>query len=102
MSQSEKRQRTQLLLGILRTPEEKKLIQEKAEASGLSVGEFLRRCALGRRITPKTDVKLISELSKTGLLQKQLFNEGKGVHSQEYSDILVALKKAILKIDFKE
>ncbi|AWK15698.1 plasmid mobilization protein MobA [Candidatus Fukatsuia symbiotica] len=101
MSRSEKRQRTEVLLGIRCYPEEKKQIQEKAEVAGLSVGEFLRRCALSRRIIPRTDVKLIVELSKLGGLQKHLFNEGKGVHSQAYSEILVALKKAILKIDME-
>lgn len=50
MAKSEKRKRTELLLGIRCLPEEKEAIQKKAKTAGLSVGEFLRRAALGRRI----------------------------------------------------
>ena len=103
MSKSESRNRTALLPSIRCFPEEKLEILESAQAAGLSVGEYLRRCALGRRITPKTDTKLMMELQRLGGLQKHLFNEGRGnvseVFSKEYSDILVAIKKAIISID---
>ena len=39
------------------------------------------------------------ELSRLGGLQKYLFMEGKGVGSKEYSDVLLELKKAIMRID---
>lgn len=103
MSKSEKRQRSEVLLGIRCFPEEKLQIQESAKAAGLSVGEYLRRCALSRRIIPKTDTKLIMELQRLGGLQKHLFNEGRGnvsdVFSKQYSEVLVAIKKAIISID---
>lgn len=99
MSKSESRKRTELLLGVRCYPDEKEAIQEKAKSAGLSVGEFFRRCALGRRIEAKCDTDLILELRRLGGLQKHLFNEGKGVLSKEYSDILVEIKKAILSID---
>lgn len=98
MSKSEKRQRTALLPSIRCLPEEKEQIKEKAEAAGLSLGEYLRRCALSRRIQAKCDTKLIMELSRLGGLQKHLFNEGKGMLSKEYSQILVAIQKAILTV----
>lgn len=103
MSKSEKRNRTELLLGIRCFPEEKQVIQGSAQAAGLSVGEYLRRCALGRRIIPKVDTRLIMELQRLGGLQKHLFNEGRGnvseVFSKEYAEVLVAIKKAIISID---
>ncbi|EPH4247955.1 plasmid mobilization protein, partial [Escherichia coli] len=43
MSKSEKRNRTALLPSVRCLPEEKALIKEKAELSGMSVGEYLRR-----------------------------------------------------------
>ncbi|CNI61222.1 conjugal transfer relaxosome component TraJ [Yersinia pekkanenii] len=102
MSKSEKRQRSDVLLGIRCYPEEKEQIKAKADAAGLSVGEFLRRCALGRKIQAKCDTKLIMELSRLGGLQKHLFNEGRGnvsdKFSKEYSQVLVAIQKAILTI----
>lgn len=55
-----------MLLGIRCLPEEKEAIQEKARLAGLSVGEFLRRCALDRKISVRTDIKLMKELLRLG------------------------------------
>ncbi|EOV0239550.1 plasmid mobilization protein MobA [Salmonella enterica] len=98
MSKSEKRNRTELLLGIRCLPEEKEAIQEKAKTAGLSVGEFLRRAALGRRIDAQCDTEMIMELRRLGGLQKHLFKEGNGVLSKEYSQVLVELQKALLRV----
>lgn len=38
------------------------------------------------------------ELRRLGGLQKHLFKEGSGVMSKEYSDVLMAIQKAILKV----
>lgn len=97
MSKSESRNRTALLPSIRCFPEEKATIQEKATAAGLSTGAFMLRCALGRRIKAKCDTELIMELRRLGGLQKHLFKEGGGVLSKEYSEVLVAIQKAILK-----
>ncbi|ECR1791248.1 ribbon-helix-helix protein, CopG family [Salmonella enterica] len=103
MSKSEKRNRTELLLGIRCLPEEKEAIQEKARLAGLSVGEFLRRCALDRKIAVRTDVKLMKELLRLGGLQKHLYNEMKTQMtpelSRQFSDVLVELRKAVVALD---
>ena len=104
MSLSEKRQRTALLPSVRCFPEEKTQIQDSAQTAGLSVGEYLRRCALGRRITAKTDTKTMNELLRLGGLQKHLHNElkDKGMTpalSKQFSEVLSALKKAIVAID---
>ena len=98
MSKSEKRNRTALLPSVRCLPEEKEAIQEKAKAAGLSLGEFLRRSALGRRIDAQSDTEMIMELRRLGGLQKHLFKEGNGVLSKEYSQVLVALQKALLRV----
>lgn len=98
MSKSEKRNRTALLPSVRCLPEEKEAIQEKAKAAGLSLGEFLRRSALGRRIDAQCDTEMIMELRRLGGLQKHLFKEGNGVLSKEYSQVLVALQKALLRV----
>lgn len=103
MSKSEKRNRTELLLGIRCLPEEKEAIQEKARLAGLSVGEFLRRCALDRKIAVRTDVKLMKELLRLGGLQKHLYNEMQTQMtpelSRQFSDVLVELRKAVVALD---
>lgn len=98
MSMSEKRNRTALLPSVRCLPEEKEAIQEKAKAAGLSLGDFLRRSALGRRIDAQCDTEMIMELRRLGGLQKHLFKEGNGVLSKEYSQVLVALQKALLRV----
>ena len=102
MSKSEKRQRTELLLGIRCTPEEKAKILEKAESAGLSTGEFLRRCALERKIQTWSDQKTVRELTRLGALQKHLFNEGRGAisdaFSKQYADILVTIRDTLLRL----
>ena len=98
MSKSEKRNRTAFLPSVRCLPEEKEAIQEKAKAAGLSLGEFLRRSALGRRIDAQCDTEMIMELRRLGGLQKHLFKEGDGVLSKEYSQVLVALQKALMRV----
>ncbi|EFA8201683.1 plasmid conjugation system NikA protein [Escherichia coli] len=45
-------------------PEEKVLIQENAEASGLSVTGFVRRVAMGYQVDSIVDIKQVNELSR--------------------------------------
>ncbi|EAQ4528376.1 mobilization protein, partial [Salmonella enterica] len=42
--------------------------------------------------------EMIMELRRLGGLQKHLFKEGNGVLSKEYSQVLVALQKALLRV----
>ncbi|EAO1753361.1 ribbon-helix-helix protein, CopG family [Salmonella enterica subsp. enterica serovar Muenchen] len=103
MSKSEKRNRTALLPSIRCLPEEKEAIQEKARTAGLSVGEFLRRCALERKISVRTDVRLMNELLRLGGLQKHLYNEMRlqmtPELSRQFADVLVEIRKAVVALD---
>ncbi|ECH4667728.1 mobilization protein [Salmonella enterica] len=103
MSKSEKRQRSEVLLGIRCYPEEKEAILQSAKAAGLSTGEFLRRSALGRKIVARGDSAQVRELMKLGGLQKHLYNEMQAQMtpelSKQFSEVMVALKKAIISID---
>ncbi|MEN3262461.1 plasmid mobilization protein MobA [Sodalis endosymbiont of Spalangia cameroni] len=103
MSKSEKRNRTALLPSVRCLPEEKAVIQEKAKTAGLSVGEFMRRAALNRKISVRTDVKLMKELLRLGGLQKHLHNEMKAqmtpALSKQFSEVLVEIRKAVVALD---
>lgn len=103
MKKSEKRQRTALLPSVRCFPEEKAEILRSAQAGGLSTGEYLRRCALGRRIVAHGDAAQVRELVKLGGLQKHLYTQMQNGMtpelSKQFSDVLVALKKAIVSID---
>lgn len=105
MSKSEKRQRTVLFLGIRWFPEEKEQICESARAAGLSAGEFVRRCTLGRRIVAKGDTRQMNEILKQGGLLKHLYNEmqKQGMMtpelSKKYAETLTAMQTAFLRFD---
>lgn len=100
---SEKRQRTELFLGIRWLPEEKAQVVASAKAAGLSAGEFLRCCALGRQIAPKGDIDQMKSLLKLGGLQKHLYSEMQrnGMMtpemSKQYADLLTQIKIAVIQ-----
>ncbi|ASV34518.1 mobilization protein (plasmid) [Candidatus Williamhamiltonella defendens] len=98
MSQSEKRKRTALIPSIRCFPEEKEQLKEKAQSAGLNLSTYLIRCGLNRKIKTHFDPELVMELSRLGSLQKRLFNEGKGVLSEEYAQVFVAIQEAILTL----
>ena len=77
------------------TIEECQEIQEQSEASGLSVSEYVRRRALGRRVDSVTDVKMISELRRQGGLLKKIFNDSNGMYNEEIKIALDSISKFI-------
>lgn len=81
------------------TVEERQEIQEQAEASGLSVSEYVRRRALGRRVDSVTDVKMISELRRQGGLLKKIFNDSNGMYNEEIKIALDNINKFIESLE---
>lgn len=53
-------------LGVSLSPEEKRELEERAEAFDLSQSEYMRRRALGRPIQPERDRKTRAELRRIG------------------------------------
>lgn len=88
------------------TEEDANLIREKAQAAGISVSDLLRRSALNRKIKTPTDKKLMSTLLQLGGLQKHLYTQMQNGMtpqlSKEFSEVLVAIRKAVLAIDLSQ
>ena len=98
MSASENRRRICWLPAIRCLEEEGVAVREKAADCGLSVGRFVLLAALGRETKSKVDAQIGNGLRRVGGLQKHLFNEGGGQLSKEYSEVLVAIQAAIVRI----
>ncbi|WP_413484601.1 plasmid mobilization protein MobA [Morganella psychrotolerans] len=102
MSKSESRQKT-VFIQIRCTDDEAKLIKMKAKNAGVSTSDLLRKSALNRKITVKTDIKMMNELLRLGGLQKHLYNEMQKQMtpelSKQFSDILVSIRQAINEMD---
>lgn len=83
---------------MLVTPEVKELIAQKASDCGLSITQYMLGTALGRPVRSKTDATIIYMLTRLTAQQRELFERGGGVYSEEYKQLLDAIVDAILAI----
>ena len=102
MSKSEKRQREKLVKCRC-TEAEYEAINRKAIAAGLTTSEYLRRSALNRRITVRTDIRMMNELLRLGGLQKHLYTQMQTNMTTElslkFSEVLTSIRDAINALD---
>jgi len=94
---SEQRKKT-VALAVRLAPEEAEAIREKARDGGVTVSEFFRAAALGRKTRSTIDAQVINELRRLGGLQKKIHNDTGGSYSKETADILRAIKDAIERL----
>ncbi|GHV56637.1 hypothetical protein FACS1894216_20710 [Synergistales bacterium] len=80
------------------TEEERLFIASEAKTCGLSAAVFVRLRSLGKCITPKSDLRVISELLRIGGLLKHLHNETKGAYSALTSKCLKDITACISRI----
>ena len=90
-----KKENLEARLDVRVTREERQEIQEQAEASGLSVSEYVRRRMLGRRIDSVMDIKMLSELRRQGGLLKEIFNESNGMYNDKTAVALDSINRFI-------
>lgn len=64
---------------------------EQADAAALSLSEYLRRRLFGRRVVPKTDLRVLAELRRLGGLLKHIHNETRGTYSARTAEAIGAL-----------
>jgi hypothetical protein len=76
------------IIGVRFTTEERDFITSESDVCGLSVSSFIRHRTCGKRITPKTDLRVLAELRRLGGLLKHTHNETKGAYSSLTSDCL--------------
>ncbi|MEP0548811.1 MAG: ribbon-helix-helix protein, CopG family [Rhodothermales bacterium] len=67
-----KKERRDHVVPVRMNDAEYRLVEEKAEASGLSKSAYMRRAATGRPISPKADAMLRRELRRIGVDLNQL------------------------------
>lgn len=94
---SEQRKKT-VALAVRLEPGEAEAIREKAKDAGVTVSEFLRAAALGRKTRSTIDAQVINELRRLGGLQKMIHNDTGGTYSKETADILRAIKNTIQRL----
>lgn len=83
------------VLHIRTTQSELAHIAQQAEAAGLSISAYVRRCAAHRKISSRTDDAMIRELRRIGGLLKHLHIESGGAYSDATAAGLDSIRAAI-------
>jgi hypothetical protein len=83
MASSTRAQGAALRIEIRLTEEEKATIRDQANSAGLTMSEYVRRSALGKRILSTMEQKAAGELARLGGLQKHLLTQIKGLPDEE-------------------
>ena len=101
MRNTDKKKENMVLMSMRISAEDKELIEEKARKAGLSTSEFIRRCALGRKLPCYGDTSLLKEyamqLGKIGSNLNQIakyLNSG-GNYFSIYFDLKEAMKELL-------
>lgn len=80
MAKPEQEQR-RIRISVRLTRKERDFLAGEADISGLSLSSFIRKRALGRRISSKADLRVLAELRRLGGLLKHLHNETGAIYS---------------------
>ena len=106
MRNTEKKKESMVLMSMRISAEDKELIEEKARKTGLSTSEYIRRCALGRKLPCYGDTSLLKEyamqLGKIGSNLNQIakYLNGGGDYFSIYFELKEAMKE-LLDLKFK-
>lgn len=106
MRNTDNKKDNKVLMSLRISAEDKEQIEEKARKTGLTTSEYIRRCALGRKLPCYGDTSLLKEysmqLGKIGSNLNQIakhLNSG-GSYFSVYSDVKEAVKE-LLDLKFK-
>jgi hypothetical protein len=84
--------------------EESREIREQAEASQLTVSEYVRQRIFGKRVVPQANLVVLGELRRLGGLLKYAHLETRGTYSERTADAIRALEAYVrtLELSHKE
>ena len=101
MRNTDNKKDNKVLMSLRISAEDKEQIEEKARKTGLTTSEYIRRCALGRKLPCYGDTSLLKEysmqLGKIGSNLNQIakhLNSGVSYYSV-YSDVKEAVKDLV-------
>ena len=101
MRNTDKKKENKVLMSMRISAEDKELIEEKARKTGLTTSEYMRRCALGRKLPCYGDTSLLSEysmqLGKIGSNLNQIAKHlnGGGDFYSVYYEVKEAIREVI-------
>lgn len=78
------------------TETEKNIVRDKSEQCGKRMSDYVRDLAIGKRVVPKTDMKMLNELRRQGGSIRNLLNSSEGAKNPEIAKALIATLNNIL------
>jgi hypothetical protein len=79
--------------------EEHREIKVQAEASHLTVSEYIRRRIFGKRVVSQADLAVLAELRRLGGLLKHVHLETRGTYSELTANAIRALEAYARKLE---
>ena len=100
MRNTDKKKENMVLMSMRISAEDKEQIEEKARKTGLSTSEYIRRCALGRKLPCYGDTSLLKEYSmQLGKIGSNLNQIAKHLNGGgDFYSIYYELKEAIREL----
>ena len=86
-------------ISLRTTEKEHKQLTDEADLCGLSVSSFLRQRALGKRVSAKTDLRVLAELRRIGGLLKHIHNETKGAYSAKTAEAIREITRYVQQMN---
>ena len=106
MRNADKKKENKVLMSMRISVEDKELIEKKARKTGLTTSEYMRRCALGRKLPCYGDTSLLREysmqLGKIGSNLNQIAKHlnGGGDFYSVYYEVKEAIRE-VMDLKFK-
>jgi hypothetical protein len=81
------------------SPEERREIKKRAEAANLSLAEYVRRRALGKRVMSQGDLVVVAELRWLSEVLNRIGRETQGKYSEPATDAIRAIENYIQALE---
>ena len=100
MRNADKKKENKVLMSMRISVEDKELIEKKARKTGLTTSEYMRRCALGRKLPCYGDISLLREYSmQLGKIGSNLNQIAKHLNSGgDFYSVYYEVKEAIREV----
>ena len=83
------------------TQEEYEALSAEVDCAALSFSEYIRRRIFGKRISSKSDLRVLAELRRLGGLLKLVHNESRGAYKRETAAAINAITSYAESLEMK-
>ncbi len=83
------------------TQKEYEALSADVDCAALSLSEYIRRRIFGRRISSKSDLRVLAELRRLGGLLKRVHIESRGAYKRETAAAIKAIKSYAETLEIK-